>query len=327
MKAEIRPRPESKQRPVIRPVSRHVNSEQAKMAFEEGKRQQQGSPQKAIELYIKATMYDPSYYQAYCNIGCSYRTLHRFNESRKFYQKAIDIKPDDPISRYNLGNAERLVGNIEEAILHYTFVVALKEQQGRDIGSLYLNSLINLGISFKNKDLFEKANECYKKAISVNPEEESGYFNYGMSVVAALSSTDSSIFQEFTKEQAGKATQLFKRVLEINPDNQMAEFQMLRMSVVTDSSKENIDEEVSKMKKLQKRDNCSLTDEIDMEIAHCMKLVKDYEASDQHFRKTLAKVAKKQSNLNVYDSTPSDPSIPKLTEQQGLQMIEQGLTD
>ena len=64
-------------------------------------------------MYIKATLYDPNFYQAYCNMGACYRSLNRFMESRKYYKKSISIKPDDAISRYNLGNVERLVGNYE----------------------------------------------------------------------------------------------------------------------------------------------------------------------------------------------------------------------
>lgn len=102
-------------------------------------------------------MYDPNYYQAYCNIGACYRSLKLYTDSRKFYKKAIAIKPDDAISRYNLGNVERLLGNYEESVKHYKYVINLKEEKGSDVGNLYLNSLINLGISFKCSDLFEKA--------------------------------------------------------------------------------------------------------------------------------------------------------------------------
>ena len=106
MKSEIKARPQSKQLKSGRPMSRHVNADQAKTCFEQGKQEQgQSKFQKAIELYIKATMYDPNFFQAYCNIGTCYRSLRRFKESRKYYLKAIAIKEDDTISRYNLGNA------------------------------------------------------------------------------------------------------------------------------------------------------------------------------------------------------------------------------
>lgn len=44
----------------------------------------------------------------------------------------------------------------------------------------------------------------------------------------------------------------------MNKESQMAEFQMKRMSVLMDSSPENIKKKVEEMKKLQKKDNCTL---------------------------------------------------------------------
>lgn len=61
-----------------------------------------------------------------------------------------------------------------------------------------------------------------------------------------------------TKEQASKAMKLFKKVLDINKERQMAEFQLKRMSVLADSSAENIKKKVEELKRIQKKDNCSL---------------------------------------------------------------------
>ena len=277
MKAEIKQRPQSKQIRSGRPVSKHVNSDLARQCFDQGKQEQgQSRLPKAIELYLKATMYDPNFFQAYCNIGTCYRSLRRFKDSRKYYKKAIAINPDDAISRYNLGNAERLLGNYEESIIHYKFVIALKEVLGKDVGSLYLNSLVNLGISYKNKDLFDKASECYEKVLKLNPSEESAYFNYGMCIVCSLHCTDNHVFHEVTKEEAEKATRLFTKVKELNKESQMAEFQILRMSVLIDPSKPNLEKKVEELKEIQKKESCYLKEEIEMELANCMKLMKEF---------------------------------------------------
>jgi tetratricopeptide (TPR) repeat protein len=49
-------------------------------------------------------MYDPKYFQAYCNMGSVYRAKGKYLESRSMYLKAISIKGDDAISHYNLAN-------------------------------------------------------------------------------------------------------------------------------------------------------------------------------------------------------------------------------
>ena len=47
-------------------------------------------------------------------------------EACRYYKKSIAIKNDDAISHYNLANAQRLIGDYEESIFHYNFVIGLK---------------------------------------------------------------------------------------------------------------------------------------------------------------------------------------------------------
>jgi len=79
-----------------------------------------------------------------------------------------------------------------------------------------------------------------------------------MCIVCSLNIIDHKVFHEVTKEQASKAMKLFKKVLDINKERQMAEFQLKRMSVLADSSAENIKKKVEELKRIQKKDNCSL---------------------------------------------------------------------
>ena len=96
----------------------------------------------------------------------------------------------------------------------------------------------------------------------MNPNEESAYFNYAMSIVCSLQLTDNKVFQEVTKEEAEKAIKLFQKVREINKDSQMAEFQIIRMSVLIDNSKNHVEKKVEELKSIQKRENCILKEEI-----------------------------------------------------------------
>lgn len=67
--------------------------------------------EKATEFYLQATIHDPNYYQAYCNMGTCFRTKGYFNEAIASYLKARHIKPDDFITNYNLANAYRIIGD------------------------------------------------------------------------------------------------------------------------------------------------------------------------------------------------------------------------
>jgi tetratricopeptide (TPR) repeat protein len=66
--------------------------------------------------------------------------------------------------------------------VQYLYVISLKENKNMDVGNLYIDSLINLGINYKNDRHFEEAEECYEKVLKLNPNEESALFNYGMCI-------------------------------------------------------------------------------------------------------------------------------------------------
>lgn len=119
--------------------------------FKKGKTEQLGGNyERAIEHYMLAVTCKPNYFQAFCNMGYCYRALSKFGEAKRSYQSALYSNPNDHISHYNLANLYRVIGENEQAIEEYTRVISLK-QQGVNVGSLYLDSLVNIGICFKNR--------------------------------------------------------------------------------------------------------------------------------------------------------------------------------
>jgi len=49
-----------------------------------------------------------------------------------------------------------------------------------------LDSLVNIGICFKNQEQFDKASEYYEKASKVDPNDEVVLFNYAMCIMFSL---------------------------------------------------------------------------------------------------------------------------------------------
>ena len=72
--------------------------------------------EKAIELYLQATIQDPGYFQAFCNMGSCYKMLRKYMESQLSYKQALKIKADDIITIYNLANLYRIIGNDDKAV-------------------------------------------------------------------------------------------------------------------------------------------------------------------------------------------------------------------
>lgn len=106
-------------------------------------------------------------------------------------------------------------------------MISLKEKQGVDIGNLYLNSLVNIGICYKITEQFEKAVDYYEKANQLDPNDEVALYNHAMAIMSILRQISADSFQEVTKERARKAETLLKKVLSKNPQNQMAELKLL----------------------------------------------------------------------------------------------------
>lgn len=62
----------------------------------------------------------------------------------------------------------------------------LKEGKNVDVGSLYLNSLINISICYKNLGLIEEAIEVNEKAYRISSNEESITFNLAMCILNSI---------------------------------------------------------------------------------------------------------------------------------------------
>ena len=56
----------------------------------------------AVYYLEKSTKLDPSFYQAYNNLGLAYEKKGKIDMARKYYQKAIEINPDFQTAKDNL---------------------------------------------------------------------------------------------------------------------------------------------------------------------------------------------------------------------------------
>jgi Tfp pilus assembly protein PilF len=127
---------------------------------------------KAIQAYQKVIEVDPTYIEAYNNLGIIYQMLGDMDRAVGFYQKSIEINPRYEKGYNNLGTLLFLKGRYEEA--QEAFKKALT------INSNNIESHINLGILFKKKDQWEKAIESYQKALAINPLHSETHYNIAL---------------------------------------------------------------------------------------------------------------------------------------------------
>ena len=127
---------------------------------------------KAIQAYQKVIELDPTYVEAYNNLGIIYQMVGDVDRAFRAYQKSTEINPRYEKGHNNLGILLFLNGRYEEAVEAF--------QKALAINSNNIESHINLGILFKKKGQWEKAIESYRKALAIDPLHKETHYNMAL---------------------------------------------------------------------------------------------------------------------------------------------------
>jgi len=127
---------------------------------------------KAIQAYQKVIEVDPTYIEAYNNLGIIYQMLGDVDKAFGFYQKSTEINPRYEKGYNNLGILLFLKGHYEEAQEAF--------QKSLTMNSNNIESHINLGILFKKKGELEKAIGSYQSALAINPLHSETHYNIAL---------------------------------------------------------------------------------------------------------------------------------------------------
>lgn len=115
----------------------------------------------ALTLYADIVRTSPAYAGGYFNLGNAYQRLGRHTDAGKSYQRALQLRPDDPLSLNNLASALCALGRDREALPLYREAVRLKSD--------YVDARLNLGkTAFKLGDR-EAALESYRALRQLSP--------------------------------------------------------------------------------------------------------------------------------------------------------------
>lgn len=126
----------------------------------------------------------PGSWVASYNLGCAQRRLGDLDAAEASFRRAIGIKPDYPDAQNNLGVVLALRGRNEEAVAHYRLAIAANPRY-----SLAYN---NLGSALDKLGDPEGALEQFRQAVSVSPRHESAHVNWG-NVLMKLGRADEAI--------------------------------------------------------------------------------------------------------------------------------------
>ncbi len=108
---------------------------------------------------------------AYFNLGYNYVTLNNISESKKYFQKSLDIRIElkDQLlissSLNALGNVTRLMGNNKQALDYYFKALEIRKASGDKLLIAATNN--NIGVVYKFWGNFEKALDYYLQSLRI----------------------------------------------------------------------------------------------------------------------------------------------------------------
>jgi Tfp pilus assembly protein PilF len=127
---------------------------------------------KAIQSYQKVIELNPTYIEAYNNLGLVYQEIGDLNRAFGAYQKSIEINPQYEKGYNNLGILFYLKGRNEEALESF--------QKALTINPNNIESHINLGVLYKKQGQMNKAIESYQQALDINPLHRETHYNIAL---------------------------------------------------------------------------------------------------------------------------------------------------
>lgn len=133
---------------------------------------QSGHLDQAEAIYDRVIEGHPKNADAWIYRGIAYFDRHDFSASIDAYKRALAIRRTDPVAWNNLGNALRMVGEIDEA--DACFETALNQRPG------YLSALKNRGTLWVWAGEIERGLRWYAEGLRSNPDDAELHRNVGV---------------------------------------------------------------------------------------------------------------------------------------------------
>ena len=123
-----------------------------------------GRPDAALTEARSLVRSYPDDADAHYVLGLSYDLNCRHEEAIAEYEKALELEPGHAAASFRLGYVHALRGDPALARQHYEAVGYGTPE--------YVNALINLGVLYEDEREFEKAIECYRRVLRLEPNHQ-----------------------------------------------------------------------------------------------------------------------------------------------------------
>ena len=120
-----------------------------------------------------------------------------WENSRTLWTHVLQVEPDSPIARNNMGNVWFQQGRFDDAIEQYQRSITLKPN--------YPEAHNNLGVALSRRGKFDDAIAEYQRALVASPLNDEAHDNWGVALAAQGRAVD--------------AIEQYRQAIAINPDN------------------------------------------------------------------------------------------------------------
>jgi len=127
--------------------------------------------EKAIEEYTKAAVDSDEPDYVYCNIAFEYENMGNFEKTIEYLTKALELNPDNDLAIYEAAYCFDLLSLHQESVDFFRKLI--------DRHPFSVEGWFNLGLSYINAELYEKALEAFDFALAIDPAHNSTIFHSG----------------------------------------------------------------------------------------------------------------------------------------------------
>src|SRR6266571_721923 len=131
-----------------------------------------GRHQEEIAAYQQAIHLKPDYAEAHYNLGGVYGKLGHYREAAAAFQQAIHLKPDYAEAHNNLGGAYGALGHWQEAVTAFQQAIRFKPD--------YAKAHCNLGGAYGELGRWHEAVTAFQQAIHLKPDFAEAHSNLGV---------------------------------------------------------------------------------------------------------------------------------------------------
>lgn len=156
----------------------------------------------SIESYRQALKLNPSYVEAFCNLGNLLKRTGDKQGAIDCYERALKLAPQAAQIHYNLGVCHQDYFEPERAIDYFRQAIRLNPD--------YAAAYNNLGVALSEAGLAGEAISCYRKAQKLAPDFADAFYNLHALLLNTENLTDAILCLE--------------KAYKINPDNHSYRF-------------------------------------------------------------------------------------------------------